>query len=203
MYCVYEHVLDDEVFYVGHGNEKRPYVTCNRSKEWWDYVKDRKDDVQIKIIKKFESKNEAYNFEIEWSIKRRNEGYHIQGLIGRKWSDEAKRKMSNKKISDEQRQKLSNAMKGRRLSEEHKKKLSSSHKGKKLSEEHKRNISIGEKGRIVTNETRTKISNSLKGHIGVVHTDEAKKKISEASKRRWEKYRNMKDMNRRKENEKI
>lgn len=52
-------------------------------------------------------------------------------------------KVKNKKrnkCSDETKEKISNAHKGRKFSLEHKEKISNAHKGKKLTDEHKKNI---------------------------------------------------------------
>ena len=56
--------------------------------------------------------------------------------------------------------------KGRHLSEEHKKKLREANKGKPKSEDHKRKIAESQKGN--------------KYHLGKHHTEEARKKMSEA-----------------------
>lgn len=69
------------------------------------------------------------------------------------------------KHSEETRQKISDALKGRHLSEEAKKKLSEAHRGKKLSEEHRR-----------------KIRENSKGMKGKHHSEESKRRLSEANK---------------------
>jgi hypothetical protein len=47
--CVYRHInkSNGEVFYIGIGNSKRPYVKTNRSKEWLEYVVDNKYEVEV------------------------------------------------------------------------------------------------------------------------------------------------------------
>lgn len=56
-----------------------------------------------------------------------------------------------RKVSEDTRQKLSEAHKGKRLSEEHKRKMSEHHshywKGKSMSEEHRRKLSESHKGK--------------------------------------------------------
>lgn len=54
-------------------------------------------------------------------------------------------------------------MLGKKMSEETKRKMSASHKGKKLSKEHKKKISLSNTGRIVSKETREKMRKSLTG----------------------------------------
>jgi group I intron endonuclease len=51
----------------------------------------------------------------------------------------------------------------KQLSDEHREKLSNAHKGKILTDEHKKHISDSGKGRVFSDETRQKISNKLKG----------------------------------------
>lgn len=64
-------------------------------------------------------------------------------------------------FSDEHRQKISEAKKGKKFSSAHKRKLSQSHKGRKLSLETRKNMSIAQTGRVIT--WGDKISASLKG----------------------------------------
>jgi hypothetical protein len=70
---------------------------------------------------------------------------------------------------------------GKKMSKEQKRKLSESHKGKKLSDKHKRNISKGLKGNvIISQEQRKKISEALTGRK---FSDEHKRNISIARKK--------------------
>lgn len=70
--------------------------------------------------------------------------------------------------------------KGKKMSEEQRQKLSNAHKGIKLSKSHAESISKANKGRIVTKETREKIRKSL---IGKKRTPEATKRIREATRK--------------------
>lgn len=105
--------------------------------------------------------------------------------LGRKMSDESKRKISNslkgkpahnKGISPsiETRLKISNSLKGRIKSDEERKHISESQRGlklgKKLSEEHKIKIGKAGKGRINTKETKQKMSESAKKRINKPRT---------------------------------
>jgi len=98
-----------------------------------------------------------------------------------------------KRMSEEQRKKLSAACKGRKQSEEAKEKISKKFKGKVLSEEHKRKI--GESNRGKSRQTKEglerlkKIQQERKGKPGKKHSEETKRKISEATKGRvpWNK----------------
>lgn len=65
--------------------------------------------------------------------------------------------------TDDTKQKISNALKGRKMSQESRQKMSESRKGVPFSEEHKRNLSKSQIGRKHSDETRNKISNSKIG----------------------------------------
>ena len=98
-----------------------------------------------------------------------------------------------KKMSWEQRKKLSNSCKGRRITEDVKQKISKSTKGKSLTEEHKRKIGESNKGKPRQTsdglDRLKKIQEQRKGKPGKKHSEETKKKISEATKGRipWNK----------------
>ena len=93
-------------------------------------------------------------------------------------------------MTEETKQKISEAKKGKTPSEETKQKLSEAKKGKTLSEEHKQKISEAIKKRLVekgvpfkskhqSEETKQKISDAMKGKT---FSKEHKQKISEAKK---------------------
>jgi hypothetical protein len=99
-----------------------------------------------------------------------------------------------KKISLEQRQKLSLACKGRNVSEETKEKISKSIKGRILTEDHKRRISEANTGTPKTMTEKRKRSDIEKGlrargKTKPKHSEETKRKISEATQGRvpWNK----------------
>lgn len=156
MFCVYEHLLDGKVFWVGSGDLNRPRKFSNRSDRWKRYVQDRTKEVEVKIIKQFENYEDAYKYEIELSKKLRQNNEPIQGLIGKYLDKEAK-------------QKCSNCFKGRHHTDEAKIKISEKKKGVSLSEEHKNNLSKSHKGK----------PSNWKGHH---FTEEQKKLISERTK---------------------
>lgn len=103
-------------------------------------------------------------------------------------------------LTDEQRKKISNALKGIKRSQETRRKMSESMKGnqnskgkpnankcKHLSEETRRKMSESRKGHVVSEDTRRKISEAQKGRPspfkGVPRSEETKRKISEAKRR--------------------
>jgi len=77
-----------------------------------------------------------------------------------------------KKMSYEQRQKISNCLKGRKHSEQTKNKISIANKGKKRTEQQKTNLSLAKKGKSIksfkrTEENKKKISDFAKTRTGV------------------------------------
>ena len=98
-----------------------------------------------------------------------------------------------KEMNEEQRKKLSAVCKGRKLTEETKQKLSKKIKGRILSEEHKRKIGESNRGKSRQTpegiERLKKIQQERKGKPGKRHSEETRKKISEATKGRipWNK----------------
>lgn len=119
--------------------------------------------------------------------------------------------MKGRTASDETKRRISEAQKGRILSEETKRKISEAKRGaclgelnhnfgKHLSEETRRRLSETKKGRKTSDEHKLKLSEANKGtRMGVLnhmfgkpspmlgkhHTEEAKRKCSEAAKLQW------------------
>jgi group I intron endonuclease len=95
--------------------------------------------------------------------------------------------------SEETKEKMSEAQKGKTLSEETKLKMSESKTGEKhpffgkaLSEETKKKMSEAQKGKTLSEETKKKISEAKTGekhpNFGKTHSEETKHKMSEAQK---------------------
>lgn len=82
---------------------------------------------------------------------------------GRKHSEETKQKLKNRIVSKEQREKISKANKGKILSEETKNKISKNNKGKLFSNETRTKLSEIGKTKIFSEETKKRISEALKG----------------------------------------
>jgi predicted GIY-YIG superfamily endonuclease len=114
--------------------------------------------------------------------------------LGRVASEESRRKISEYMLNcpEDHRHKMSEAAKGKRHTDVAKQKMSEAHKGKYPSEETRRKMSEALKGNtrglghshIASEETRRKISEAQKGNtnmLGKYHTDETKRKMSEAS----------------------
>lgn len=94
-----------------------------------------------------------------------------------------------KKLSPEHIQKIVEANSGKQRSEEVKRKISESNKGKKMSDEARAKMSLAKRGKPIPPEQRAKmiagIQNKLSGKKRVF-TDEHKKKMSEAAKKRYQ-----------------
>ena len=91
-------------------------------------------------------------------------------------------------VSEDTRQRISKALKGNTLSDEHRQKLCGENHpyfGKTLSEEHRNKISTSLKGRPRSEEHCSNLSEALKGNtncLGNKHSDETRRKLSEAAK---------------------
>jgi prophage tail gpP-like protein len=174
---LYFHInsFTEEVFYVGIGNIMRPYRKTNRSVFWNNIVK--KFGYKVVIVDEFETWEQAAEKEkyyISFYGRRdKNTGSLVnltdggEGTVGmathpnkgKPMSEASKLKMiatklaQNRKSTKEQRQKISDKLRGRVFSEETKKKNSQSLKGRKLSEETKKKISEAAKKQWQTGNT--------------------------------------------------
>ena len=137
-----------------------------------------------------------------FAVKRFRSGNFKVIITSRKYSllrsdlkhtEETKEKIrlsnTGKKVSAETIEKLRESHLGNRHAEETKEKLRSMNLGKKLSESHKKKISEGNRGKIVSEESRIKMSNAKIGisgesHpcYGFTHSDETRKRMSDAHK---------------------
>jgi len=184
----------DYRFYLGYTNGKKKFYICS-SKYMLKEYKERPNDFKRRILKKGTEKemallekelldkrkhlfgsryyNEVANFPlgmIEWH--KRNPGYFAgkkNPNYGNNWSDEIKQKIGaankGKKRTKEQKLQMSLQRKEEFVSG----KRVQWNKGKTLTEEHKKKCSESNKG----------IFNPFKGRQ---HTEETKKRISEANK---------------------
>ena len=124
----------NEVFYVGIGNEKRPYTKHRRSGFWNNIV--NKTEYEVQILKKNLTWNEAVELEIllisYYGRKDNNTGILCnmtdggEGSYGRKQTQECKNKISK---ANKGRQSIT---KGRIRSLEHSLNISKGKKGKRI-----------------------------------------------------------------------
>jgi len=221
-YYVYRHIrLDTNTpFYVGKGKDKRCFSNKYRNKYWHNIVNSVGYDIEIMLDNLTEQ--EAITKEIEFIKLYKSLGYCEanmtdggEGLSGYKHSDLTKKRWSeirkgrpcgNKgfKMSQSQKQKISDALKGRKLSKNTRDKISASTKGKKrgpMSEKAKNNIKqaiIGKRqgklngmfGKKHSKETIDKIKAKLIGKKYPPRTEEYRKKFSKLKKLWWEKKKN-------------
>ena len=197
MAIVYEHLRNDtnEVFYVGIGvDEGRAYVKDGRNPHWKNIV--NKVGYTVNIIYKDIEHEEAKNIEIllieKYGRKDLGTGNLVnltdggEGSLGVIVSEETRQKLSEaqkgenngffgKKHSEETRQKY----RDRTYSEETRHKMSEAKKGKTWSEETTQKITETKKGRPLSEEARRKMSEATKGKP---LSEEHKRKIGERHK---------------------
>lgn len=145
---------DDEVFYVGKGNEGR---CLNPYHNWLHEIVREEEGFNRAIVFESENEQECFDKEIELIAE-----YHTffldplrsenacnftlggDGTSGRVMSDDGKKAIGNshrgKPKSIEHRMRISNSLKGRKLSDDVRKKMSDAKKGKPLSPEHCKNL---------------------------------------------------------------
>lgn len=166
------HVRKDNgaVFYIGYGSPRRPYDSCMRNR-WWHIIV-KYCGYETKVVITGLSPVEAKSWE-KYLINlygRRSDGkgnlvnmtdggdgavnsvcsdelreFHRQRMLGRKMSEESRRKLSESRMgkyagpnaymygkhhTEETRRKIAERHKGRPVSEEHRKKISQTLKGK-------------------------------------------------------------------------
>ena len=144
---------------------------------------------------------DTLNYLEKFYIKKYNAmevGYNLtdggEGICGYNFSDESKQKIrcahKGKHLTEEHKQKLSEKGKGRVVGIETRKKLSRKLKGRVFSEEHKHKISISKQN--PSEETRKKLRDAMIGNTnmkGKHHSKESKEKMSQHMKGRkaWNK----------------
>lgn len=164
--CLYMHTskTDGRIFYIGIGNERRPYRKDARNKDWRNFVKDNGYDVTILV------ENLTWQEACELEIKM-IAFYGREDKVGGSLLNKTDGGDGNKNPSEEQRKKMSDSQKrignkppsrkGQKQSEESRKRMSNSKK--KMSEETKKKIGQAGIGRKVSKETRNKMSMSRSG----------------------------------------
>jgi len=196
-YTVYKHIAPNGKIYIGQtcqtpqkrwgrgsGYKNNPYFYNAIQKYEWDnfehvivatdLTKKEADYLEKYLIAFYETTNPL-------------KGYNLtkggDGCVGFKMSEQSKQKISKankgRKMSDEQKVKLSEVLKGRVQSEETRRKISESNKGRVQSEETRHKISEARNN--LSEETRKKLSKALKGHKA---SEETKKKLSDMRKGR-------------------
>ena len=175
-FYTYAHTKPDgSIFYIGQGTKKhkRAYHKGGRS-EYWHRIVD-KYGYNIEILAEWETYEEAKNHEIllisclkDMGVKLVNHTNGGEGLSGMTFSEEHKTKLSKSRIGNQW-------AKGQKWSEKSKKLISESNKkrglmnpqtfnfaGKSHTEEHKEYMRQKMNGRVFSDETRKKMSDAQK-----------------------------------------
>ncbi len=61
-YCVYHHICDGEIFYVGSGVPERPFARTDRGRKWMSYVSEH-PEYTVEIVARFYRVEDARSFE--------------------------------------------------------------------------------------------------------------------------------------------
>ena len=79
-YCVYQHKIDGDVFYVGCGDMVRPYNLSARTMKWKKITEGKK--VNVCIVKEFKYREDAEKYEIEMIIDLQPAGnsHHVSDV---------------------------------------------------------------------------------------------------------------------------
>lgn len=196
-YKVYKHVFPNGKVYIGitsavpiqsrwrdgKGYRNNPHMTHAVQKYGWDNVEhfilkgsyslEEANAKEIELIAKYKSNNPLYGYNI-------TAGGDGQLGIHRTLSEASKKKISiankGRVRTPEMRQKVSQAKRGKPLSRSTIEKMAQSHRGKPLSEAHKEAIRKGSIGKPGT-------------FTGRKHTEETKRKMSEARALYWARKR--------------
>ena len=161
-FYVYEHWRPDlnVPFYVGKGKNGRAKVMHGRGQRHIEIVSALKQkglSVEIKYACTDLLERAAFEAEMEAISRWRSQGIELinctdggDGTWGLKYTDD-------------RREKVSKAHKGREWTPEHRSNMSEAQKGKKLSAEHREKLSIAGKNRKLTDEHKQRIKASLTG----------------------------------------
>lgn len=198
-FYVYAHMRKDtrKIFYIGKGRERRVWRQSGRNNLHWSRIVD-KYGYYAEILFKDLTEERALLLETQLiaQIGRHDTGKgplcnHTdggEGTTGSRHTEEAKARMAASKrgkkrraFSEEHREKLAAAGKGRIHNAEARAKISATHKGKLKSEAHRQKISEAKRGTICSEETKAKLK-GRQPRLGKTLSAESRKKISESRK---------------------
>lgn len=181
-YSVYMHLFPNGKKYIGitstkpelrwghkgNGYKGQPKMQNAIAKYGWD-------NIEHKILFAELSKEEAEKKEIELIKENKctdirygyntDNGGNTVGSIGAETIEKIRQANLGKKKTEEQRKKISDALKEYVKTEEHCKNISKSKKGKSLTEEHKKKVSESLKGRVLDAKARENISKAKRGSL--------------------------------------
>ena len=178
---VYRHRRLDtnEIFYIGIGNDKRPYDFNKRSK-WWLKIFN-KTKINVEIIAKNLTREDACELEMFLISEYGRRDLGTGSLVN--MTDGGDTGGLGAVRTQEHKDAIARSNSKRNVSDKTRKKMSLIHKGKTVyfSKEHKENLSIANKNRIVSNETKEKLRQF---NLGNKATNETKIKMSLSHKGR-------------------
>lgn len=148
---------DNSVFYVGMGSLKRAY--CKQRNEWWNKVVDKHGYI-VEIYKDGLTQEEAFELEIELIAK-----YGRRDLKNGQLINQTKGGIAVEGISCNISKKKSKSLKSVIRTDEWKNKISIAHKGKIKSKEHRENIAKARTGTKIPEHVKAKMRLSNKSKI--------------------------------------
>lgn len=202
-YTVYMHLFPNCKCYVGitsntllhrwgdhgQGYDNQLFMKRAIQKYGWDNIdhvviaenltQDEASKMEIELIKYYNSDNLDFGYNVspggylQKPMTEEERKKHSERLRGRKFSDEARARIS------ECRKGENNPFYGKHHSEETKQKLRKLSTGREFSEESRKKISDAHKGKSKSQEQRDKIRKTLMGHTV---SEETRKKMSDAKK---------------------
>lgn len=174
---------------IGYNLAEGGFGCSNMSDEIKKKISNAKKGVKLNISE--ETREKKRNYLRNRIVSDETRQKLREANIGKTLSAEHKEKLRQAhlgtKLTDEHKRKIGLKSKGRIMSESAKTKMSKAHTGKKLSAKTKLKISNVQKGKKLSSEQKEKISKSLIGNTrrrGKPQSEEAKKKIAEASRNR-------------------
>lgn len=169
---IHRKLVNNEIFYIGIGNSKRPYRTHGRNNHWNHIVK--KYGYIINVLVKNLSKDDAVELEM-FVIELIGVSNISNMTIGGEG-------LSGMVFSKESRIKMSKSHKGKTNSKEIRKRMSDSHKGIVFTDKHIKNIRKANKLKVISKEHRIKINKSKQVPIVQYTTNDKFIKIWDSAK---------------------